>query len=304
MAGGHDMARKQIARMRPWLSIVLALALGVAVYCTWRCRSYLDMARDHTWVLSPAEVAAITPATHPPHVAAPNGRNSGELPNNPHLVPKILHQTYFARARVPTKVWTNISKFAPEYEHRFYDDAAAEHFLAAHFDARVLAAFRSFKFGAHKADLFRYAVLYVCGGVYLDIKTQLVQRIAPLFADGAITTVISRKPNEIYQGIVAAPPRKAVFLALIDAVVRSGAAPPYNRFIRDFMMYIRKDVGGAAAVKEGTLRGARHTYVLYSERCDADASRCEDGLDRYGWCCTVERGGTRVIKTRYADFPW
>lgn len=271
--------------------VLAASALCVALSMAWLGRSRLRMAEDHSWLLLEARA------------------ENAALNTQQHLedVPKVLHQTYIARERVPAKVWTNIASYAPEHEHRFYDDAAAERFLEAHYDARVVTAFRSFKFGAHKADLFRYAVLYICGGVYMDIKTQLVQRLDGLFPAGAVSTVISRKPVEIYQGIVAAPPRQPIFLALIDAAVRSGPAPPYNRFIRDFMLYVRKDVrsgDGGAVRPDALLRGGLHRYMLYSERCDRDAGRCEDGLDRYGWCCTVESRGARIVKTRYADFPW
>jgi len=195
--------------------------------------------------------------------------------------------------------------FAPDYEHRFYDDADAVAFLREQFISAVPEAFKNFTLGAHKADLLRYAVLYIHGGVYLDIKTQLVRPLDELVQHGdAITTVISRKPSEMYQGIIAAPPRAPIFLALIDAAVRSGSTPPYNRFIRDFMQYVRTDVAPAAVAADTLLRGQRHSYQLFTERCDRDAARCEDGLDRYKQCCTVEAAGARVFKTRYADFPW
>jgi len=59
----------------------------------------------------------------------------------------------------------------PEYEYKFYDDGACLAFLEEYLPPRVVEAFKKCRVGAMKADLFRYAVLWVCGGVYADIDT-------------------------------------------------------------------------------------------------------------------------------------
>ena len=117
------------------------------------------------------------------------------------VIPKVLHQTYKDVARIPRKVYENIREFAPEYEHLVYSDSDVVSFLSTNFKPEVLQAFHTLKLGAHKADLFRYCILYVKGGVYLDIKTELIKPLDKLFKDGAINTVISRVSSEIYQGV-------------------------------------------------------------------------------------------------------
>ena len=44
--------------------------------------------------------------------------------------------------------------------------------------------------------------------------------------------------------------------------------------------------------------------VRMFEHCWEVTSRCEDGPDRYGFCCEVQLNKVRVIKTRYSDYPW
>lgn len=276
------MQRRALRALLLLVSTVALLLLLVQAVRTFRYRSRLALESDHTQLLLPVQRAA-----------AANTSERAE-------VPRVVHQTYFSKARVPSKVARNFAAFAADYERRLYDDADVEAFLSKHFVPGVLAAFRNLKYGAHKADLFRYAVLYVHGGVYLDIKTELVRPLANLFPPLRVSTVISRT-GDIYQGVIAAPPRRPIFLALIAAIMQSGRAPPYHLFTQEFMRFIRADAGRA---REGELAGTREAYFLFTEKCSRSTEGCEDGLDRYGVCCGVHAKQERVIKTRYADFPW
>lgn len=224
-------------------------------------------------------------------------------------IPQIIHQTYSDIKKVPLKVYENIKKFAPLHQHVLYDDAAALKFLTRNFNSQVSKAFESLVLGAHKADLFRYAVLYICGGIYLDIKTELIEDVSKTFPSDTtnITTVLSQKYKEIYQGVIAAPPRQSIFLYLIDAIVKSGPTPFYNRFCLDFYKYISLDLNlkNEEQLKTGDFTGARHSYTLYKEVCSLNNRECPDGLDRYGFCCNItDLEKNRRIKTRYADYPW
>jgi hypothetical protein len=215
-------------------------------------------------------------------------------------IPLLIHQTYFDKSRIPQKVQDNFSKFAPGYERRIYDDEEIRGFLKEHFDSKVLKSFDELKFGAHKADLFRYCVLYVHGGVYMDIKTELVRPLEGLFPQGSITTVMSNS-SQVYQGVIASPPSQPIFLHLIEGIVNSGSKPPYNLFIKDFMRYIKFDAGSPHF---GEMTGKSHNYKLYQEICTNHASDCYDGLDRYKKCCKILENSHMVIKSRYAEYPW
>jgi mannosyltransferase OCH1-like enzyme len=59
------------------------------------------------------------------------------------------------------------------YEYKFYNDQHAASFLRTHFPAYVFEAYDALKPGAFKADLFRYCVLLIHGGVYADVDIQL-----------------------------------------------------------------------------------------------------------------------------------
>ena len=66
------------------------------------------------------------------------------------------------------KSWKNSG-----WDYRFYSDKDARLFLQTHFPPEVLEAFDALIPGAFKADLFRYCVLFICGGVYADIDMLL-----------------------------------------------------------------------------------------------------------------------------------
>ena len=219
-------------------------------------------------------------------------------------IPLVIHQTYSNLTKIPSKVYENIKRFAPLHKHVVYDDLAALTFLQNNFSENVSRAFQLLLLGAHKADLFRYAVLYIVGGIYLDIKTELLEDVSntfSIFSKDTIITVLSQKRAEMYQGVIAAAPRQPIFLFLIDAILQSGSSPLYNRFCLDFYSYISSDVQHKPL--EGESRGTRQSYVLYQEHCVNEL--CSDGLDRYGFCCKIRDKNSMVrIKTRYADYPW
>ena len=90
-------------------------------------------------------------------------------------IPRIIHQTFPARA-MPDTLGQNLLKIKslnPGWEHRFYDDVDIVEFIESSYGPRVLAQYDRInpKYGAAKADLFRYLLMYRVGGVYLDIKS-------------------------------------------------------------------------------------------------------------------------------------
>jgi hypothetical protein len=89
---------------------------------------------------------------------------------DPHrIIPRIVHQTWFeplSRQKYP-----NMSRLVESFrqsgwDYKFWSDAEAQNFLSTHFPAEVRQAYDALRPGAFKADLFRYCVLLIHGGVY------------------------------------------------------------------------------------------------------------------------------------------
>jgi hypothetical protein len=225
-------------------------------------------------------------------------------------IPKRVMQTYSDATKVPAKVYANIAKYAPGFEHAILDDADAVRFLAAHYDESVVRGFEALAVGAHKADLLRYCLLYVHGGVYLDIKTELIVPLSDVFyGTGAdLYVVLQHDARGIYNGVIAAKPRNALFLELIRGILRAALRVPrepiaYHAFVAHFLEVLRAGLH-EPLVCGAPLRSVWGTVFVLREGCTQRSEDCYDGLDRYGLCCFIRDSGRPVIKVRYADYPF
>lgn len=90
-------------------------------------------------------------------------------------IPKILHQTFPCK-ELPEVIKKNVDELRainPDWEYRFYDDSDIVDFIRINYGSGMLDYFNRINplYGAAKADLFRYLLVYKYGGVYLDIKS-------------------------------------------------------------------------------------------------------------------------------------
>jgi Glycosyltransferase sugar-binding region containing DXD motif len=243
-------------------------------------------------------------------------------------IPKVIYQTYKHKHKIPAKVAANVAKFAPDYERAIFDDQECLDFLKDFYHPAVATTFH-YLGGAHKADLFRYAILYLMGGVYLDIKTELLVPLEVIFppkGDRRVTytSLIASdilSGHSIYQGVVATPKGNPMFLYLIHQFVQA-QKPIKNYFLSTNKMYelacketnqklLHDGLNVAPGdglhsnidVGNGTNKHFKFDYFLLQEK-KRPVSECYDGVDRHGGCEFIYKGDQKVIKTRYADYPW
>lgn len=91
-------------------------------------------------------------------------------------IPKLIHQTYFKKEGLDKGVEHNIAmlkKRNPDWKYTLYDDADIVEFIKHHYEPDVLKLYNKINplYGAARADLFRYLVVYKLGGAYFDIKS-------------------------------------------------------------------------------------------------------------------------------------
>lgn len=91
------------------------------------------------------------------------------------FLPRHIHQTYRARpwpAQIEENVET-LKRLNPLWQYNFYDDDDVATFIDEEYGREVLDSYLRIdpSYGAARADLFRYLLIYKCGGVYLDIKS-------------------------------------------------------------------------------------------------------------------------------------
>ena len=220
------------------------------------------------------------------------------------IIPKVIISTYHTKKKIPSKVYNNIKKYAPNYKYIIFDDNDIIIFLKKYYSPRILEAFHNLK-GAHKADLFRYCYLYQFGGIYLDIKTELINNIDTIFNKKNIHlyTVISKTNYTIHQGVIASIPKNPIFIHLINYIVRiNKPVRVYFAFTIDFYNELKK-IYGTSKLKNGYLNNDKGNTYLFYEECTKNPKDCGDGLDRYSVCCYIYDKGKKIIKTRYSDYP-
>lgn len=93
------------------------------------------------------------------------------------FIPKIIHQT-FSSKNMPKKIKQNIEhlkKMNPDWKYKFYTDEDIIKYIKINFP-NLLKFYLQInkKYGAAKADFFRYLVLYKEGGIYLDLKSSAI----------------------------------------------------------------------------------------------------------------------------------
>ena len=121
------------------------------------------------------------------------------------------------RGAVPIEVYKQARLFAPTYTHVVLDDDDAVRVLAL-YPANVTEAYTRLPKHQWKSDLLRYCILWMYGGVYLDIETIFTKPLTDVFAQREIAYTVlgfrlinSHKPYLFASGFLAVPPRMPIF---------------------------------------------------------------------------------------------
>lgn len=226
-----------------------------------------------------------------------------------------LFLTYTSRSDVPQKVWDGLKKYAVGYNIRFFNDDDCVRYLTDHFDPSIIERYNQITQGAHRADLWRYCVLYREGGLYIDIKTVLTRPLSEFIPNDHNASVLSSIPQTVYQGILSVPsPGDEVMRTCIAHILKT----PQRHLDSKMLAYLNRQsygylmITGALydAISESTdiknlKQGRNGNWTLFQEVCDD--SNCTGGIkkDRNGNCCNIMGvDGELVARTRYSDFPW
>lgn len=142
-------------------------------------------------------------------------------------IPKVIYQSWKTDpSTLPPRLAlarTTVLNLNPSYRYEFYDDQRCRLFLEDHFGLDYVEAFDSLVPGAFKCDLWRYAVLYVHGGVYIDLDlAPLVPLDRIISSSDELVSATDRRifshipKNAIYQAFLACKPRHPVMKIALE----------------------------------------------------------------------------------------
>ena len=88
------------------------------------------------------------------------------------MIPRFIFQTWSTKNLPPLmfKAIQNLISENPDFKYFLFDDSDCREFIKNNFDEDILYAYDNLIPGAYKADLWRYCILFIKGGIYLDIK--------------------------------------------------------------------------------------------------------------------------------------
>lgn len=122
-------------------------------------------------------------------------------------IPRALHQILLGQTTVQQSIRDNIARLQalnPGWSHTLHDDERIHDHIRSHHGAEVLRAYESINplYGAARADLYRYLLMYQEGGVYLDVKSGTTQPFESFLREGD-ELLLSRwknQPGEKFEG--------------------------------------------------------------------------------------------------------
>ena len=120
------------------------------------------------------------------------------------IVPLDIYQTWYTKD-LPEKMRENvenIKKQNPDFTHYLYDDNDCRQFIKENFKQDVLEAYDSLIPGAYKADLWRMCILFIKGGIYMDIKLSCVNGFKLIELTEKEHFVKDRPLNSVYNAFI------------------------------------------------------------------------------------------------------
>jgi len=89
------------------------------------------------------------------------------------IIPKFIFTFYHDINKIPPKMkqyYNKLIKDNPTFIVKLYDISSGLDFIKKYFNNRVVNAYELLQPYAYKSDLLRYCLLYVKGGIYIDLK--------------------------------------------------------------------------------------------------------------------------------------
>lgn len=138
------------------------------------------------------------------------------------MIPKKIYQSWKTKklSDKMSQIVENTQKMNPDYSYELFDDADCRQFILTHFGPNYANAFDILIPGAFKCDFWRYAKLYVDGGIYMDMDmVPLVPFDQMLNERDEFVSVVDSEPFAIFaklpgifQSFIACRPKHPILL--------------------------------------------------------------------------------------------
>lgn len=150
------------------------------------------------------------------------------------IIPFKIYQAWHSDD-IPESVLScidNIKKMNPEFEHFLFNDNKCRDFIKDNFSKETLDAYDSIIPNAIKIDLWRYCMLYLNGGIYLDVKYYCINnfKFKYLTDNEYFCKDIEMSGNGIYNALIICKPKNEIMLKSINKVVENVKNKFYGKY--------------------------------------------------------------------------
>jgi mannosyltransferase OCH1-like enzyme len=125
---------------------------------------------------------------------------------------------------LPPKMAINYKELVdsnPEFECHLYDENECREFIKNNFEEDVLNAYNSLIPSSYKSDLWRFCVLFINGGIYMDIKYKCTNGFKLIALTEKEYFVRDRPENCIYTALIATLPGNEIMKKCIYQIVEN-----------------------------------------------------------------------------------
>jgi len=145
-------------------------------------------------------------------------------------IPKKIFQTWEVPTDKMSQEMRNLintwKEKNPNYNYILYDAKDRENFIKNNFTKQIYDAYCRILPGAYKADLWRYCVLYIYGGVYIDIDTICIGNLDDFLQEGIefvciidFNRSLTDGQHNLANGFIASVPQSKILKYCIDIII-------------------------------------------------------------------------------------
>jgi mannosyltransferase OCH1-like enzyme len=139
------------------------------------------------------------------------------------IIPCDIYQTWYTKD-LPENMRKRVNLLKsqnPNFNHYLFDDNDCREFIKTHFKPDVLEAYNMLIPGAYKADLWRLCVLFINGGIYMDIKLVCVNGFRLIELTEQNHFVKDRPVNCILNSLIASQKGNIFLFKAIRQIVKN-----------------------------------------------------------------------------------
>jgi len=136
-------------------------------------------------------------------------------------IPRNLIQTYKDNKihRFIQENLENILETNDDYNYYLITDDIGIDIIKQHFDQRTLDAFNRLNLGAAKGDFLRYIAIYVYGGIYLDLDSNINTHLSSFINPTLEHLFFMDRNSNLQQWCFAASPNNPIILRIIEEMI-------------------------------------------------------------------------------------